>query len=103
MANYSREEMEGQGKALVGVGVAALLGLASLAVKAVEDNNQKQNAIANNQRINSRIMEIDSEIVSLKGGFMGNWLNADRISELEREKNKLREERNKEINKERNK
>ncbi len=89
MANNSRDKMEKDGNASMGLGAAALLGVVGLVAGGIASSNdkkkQEQARAARQEEIekcNSKISDIDSEIANLRSQFMGSFLNSDSIEQL---------------------
>lgn len=90
MANYSREDAEKQGNAEVGVGVALVTGLAALVAGGVMNSAKKSKQ---KDEIDQRIQEIDREINDYNSGWFRRKLYEDEINQLEREREKLKKDR----------
>lgn len=93
MANYSREDMEKQGNAAVGVAGTLLLGLAAVIGQAVVESGKKQDANNRLLKINQQITVKNQQINDLRSKFLGSVFYADDISRLERERDELMRQR----------
>lgn len=90
MANYSRDKMEKDGNAAVGLGAAVGVGIVGAIIGGISAGNEKkkqeQARAARQEEIekcNSKISDIDNEIANLRSQFMGGFLNSDRIEQLQ--------------------
>lgn len=94
MANQSREEMENEGNAGLGILGALALGLlgAGVAASSSKKNKEKQERNRLNgelRKVDSQIDYIDSQLADLRSGFLGSFLNSDQIDSLKAERSQL--------------
>lgn len=105
MANSSREDMENEGNASLGILGALALGLIGVVGGAVANkNNKEKQSRARDQelsrlqgelrRVDSQIDSIDNEISNLRSGLLGSFLNSDQIDSLQSQRNQLVSKRN---------
>lgn len=94
MANYSRDKMEKDSNAAVGIGAALGLGLLGAIIGIASDSSDKkkqEQALAQQraarqdeiEKCNQKISDIDREIADLRSQFMGGFLNSERIEQLQ--------------------
>lgn len=100
MANRSREEMENEGNAGLGILGALALGLlgTGVAASSSKKNKEKQEQEREQERnrlngelrkVDSQIDYIDSQLADLRSGFLGSFLNSDQIDSLKAERSQL--------------
>lgn len=82
MPNHSREEMEKNEKLGKSAIASTILGTTLWAISKSVEKSRKQEAAKRDQ---ARLDEIQMEIASYRGKFMGGILYANEISELESE------------------
>lgn len=88
MANHSRDDMNKQGNAEVGLlGLIGALGAAAVAAGVNSSkNSQKITELKNELR------SVQNRKASLQGGLLGSIINADEISRLEAKERSLKNE-----------
>ena len=82
MANYSREELEKQGKAEGAVVGGLLIGLAGLIVSCAKNSSEKG-------KIQNEINAIDAEINDYRSKFLGSVLYSNEIATLQKKRKEL--------------
>ncbi len=105
MANHNRKDLENQGNASVGLGIAtAIGGIAAIAGAAISSSKKKKaeeeeaarrySQSREIDKITAQINEIDNEISNLRSQFLGNIANSNEISQLQELRRQLVEKRN---------
>ncbi len=95
-----RDEIQNEGNAEVGVGIAGVLGILGLAVGGIasavhnskEEKNAQQRQLQRQQQIdyyNQQINDIDRRIADLRSEFMGSFLNGPEIDKLRAQRQQL--------------